>query len=89
MDVALTGNLLGELIALDESPWGALRGQPIDSRFLAKTLGKYEIHPTTHRFEDGTARGYRRTDFFDAWARYLAPDGELSHTFDRTGRSTR
>ena len=81
-----TENLLGELIALDESPWGSLRGQPIDSRFLAKTLAKYDVSPVVIRVEDGTARGYRRADFHDAWSRYLPASSHLSQTFATPGK---
>lgn len=67
-----TADLLAGLHALDEAPWASIKGEPIDGRFLARTLGKYEI-PTNNTFRDGgrTAKGYLRQHFADAWGRYL------------------
>ena len=68
-----TRQLLEDLHALDESPWGDLRGKPLDDRGLARRLSAYGIKPTTIRTATGTPKGYRRTDFHDAWTRYLTP----------------
>jgi hypothetical protein len=68
-----TRELLDKLHALDESPWGDLRGKPLDDRGLARRLSAYGIKPTTIRTGTGTPKGYRRTDFHDAWSRYLPP----------------
>ena len=71
--------ILDALIGQEESPWGDLRGKPIDSRSLAHRLRNYTdpdgqpIQPTTIRLGDRTLRGYRRADLEDAWARYLPP----------------
>lgn len=59
---------------LEESPWGDLRGKPLDPRGLAWRLRKYEIRPGTHRFGNVSLRGYLREDFQDAWQRYLVAD---------------
>jgi hypothetical protein len=66
-----TEELLRRLCALDESPWGDLRGKPLDARGLARRLRPYEVRPTTIRVGDQTPKGYRRADLHDAWARYL------------------
>jgi hypothetical protein len=68
-------DLLGRLIALEDAPWSDLGGKgPIDSRFLGRTFDGYGI-PAAHtiRFDaaTGTAKGWTRSDFADAWARYL------------------
>lgn len=71
-DYLSTEQLLTTLNSYDESPWGDLRGKPLDARGLSRRLGKYDIHPMTVRIGDSTPKGYRRADFADSWARYLA-----------------
>lgn len=66
-----TAVLLDALNGLDESPWGDLRGKPLDARNLSRMLGKYGVKPTTIRTPTGTPKGYRTTDLYDAWQRYL------------------
>lgn len=68
-----TRELLERLHALEESPWGDLKGKPLDDRGLARRLSPYGIKPTTIRILASTAKGYRRADFADAWSRYLSP----------------
>jgi hypothetical protein len=70
-----TSELLEKLAAVEESPWGDLKGKPLDDRGLARRLSPYGIKPTTIRTWSGTAKGYRRSDFHDAWLRYLSPLG--------------
>lgn len=66
--------LLQKLTAIETAPWGSIKGEPIDARFLAKMLAKYEI-PTnnTIKIGDTTHKGYTRRHFSDAWGRYLSP----------------
>ncbi|MBX3297056.1 MAG: DUF3631 domain-containing protein [Acidobacteria bacterium] len=67
-----TANLIASLIEIDESPWGDLRGKPLDSRRLANLLKAYDIKSRSIRLSGGgTPKGYRLEDFHDAWARYL------------------
>lgn len=74
-------DLLGELHAMDTSPWGSIKGEPIDGRFLARTLGKYEIESVKNiRFNDGVGKGFTRTAFADAFARYVPVPPETSNT---------
>jgi hypothetical protein len=70
-----TRELLEKLHAAEESPWGDLKGKPLDDRGLARRLVPYGIKPATIRTLAGTSKGYRRTDFHDAWSRYLSPLG--------------
>jgi hypothetical protein len=72
-DAMATVDLLDRLHALDEAPWGDLRGKPLDPRGLANLLRPYEIGSTTVRVADWHGKGYRRDDFFDGWSRYLPP----------------
>lgn len=66
-----TTELLERLHALDESPWGDLRGRPLDARGLARRLDPYGVKPRQVRVLASTGKGYRREDFWDAWSRYL------------------
>lgn len=68
-----TALILQKLNAMDEAPWGALRGHALDPRGLAKLLKPYGISSTTIRTAVGLAKGYRREDMHDTWRRYLAP----------------
>ena len=64
---------LPRLCELEEAPWGDLRGRPIDARGVARRIKDFEVRPHVVRIGGQTPRGYDRTDFHDAWARYLPP----------------
>lgn len=66
-----TEELLSSLVDIEESPWGDLRGKPIDSRRLGNYLRPYGVSSKVIRLGAVTARGYTREDLHDAWARYL------------------
>jgi hypothetical protein len=66
-----TVQLLETLNRMEESPWGDLKGSPLDARRLSRMLNKYGIKPTTIRTGTGTPKGYRSIDLYDAWQRYL------------------
>ena len=69
-----TEDILTALNAMDDAPWGDLRGKPLDARGLSTRLRKYELAPKTVRLADGrTAKGYRRDELADVWSRYLPP----------------
>jgi hypothetical protein len=68
-----TEQLLYRLHELPEAPWNSIKGKLLDDRGLAGRLRRYEIRPKTVRIGDHTPRGYERTDFVDAWDRYLPP----------------
>jgi hypothetical protein len=78
-DQMRTDTLLEKLCALDESPWGDMRGKPMDSRALARRLAKYDIKPKTIRTANGTAKGYTRESLHDAWQRYLPTESALGY----------
>ena len=76
-----THDLLGMLHAIETAPWGTwLGGKPIDSRWLARHLHKYDI-PTNNTVRRGqqVAKGYSVHHFADAWARYLPPTDSEAH----------
>lgn len=66
-----TERILEALHKIEESPWGDLRGKPLDARGLARRLLPYDVKPTTIRYRASTPKGYRREDLHDAWLRYL------------------
>lgn len=70
-----TDHILTALHNLEESPWGDLKGRPMDARGLSRRLRQYDVRPTTIREMGKPAKGYRREDLFDAWQRYLSPLG--------------
>lgn len=72
--------IIEQLCGQDESPWGDLRGKPLDARGLARMLRKYDVTPRPIRFENGTLRGYTRADLADVWARYLPTSPATSET---------
>lgn len=75
-----TADLLTALHSLTESPWADLRGVPLTDRGLAQRLRPYGTRPTTLRIGDTTPKGYRRSDLWDAWTRYLPPSPSGSAT---------
>lgn len=80
-----TDELLGALNEMGEAPWGALRGEPLDPRRLARFLHRYDVSSKQIRFDpDTTLKGYATTDFYDAWQRYLSPLGN-SETDETNG----
>ena len=74
-----SGELAEALVAIEEAPWGDLRGKPLEARTLARRLRPYGIKPRVIRIGDATARGYERADFEDAWGRYI-PIPDISVT---------
>lgn len=89
-DVMTTSLLLLELCAIDDSPWGDLRGKPLDARGLSNRLRQYGVTPKQVRVGDKTQKGYRREDLHDAWSRYLSRppmESETSETTETPGVS--
>ncbi len=75
-----TEAILDELVEMDESPWGDIRGKALDARGLSRRLSKYGIGPRTMRINGSVAKGYDAADLADAWARYLPPSPDTSVT---------
>jgi hypothetical protein len=70
-DALSTQDLLTVLTAMEEAPWGDLKGKPLDPRRLSNLLKPYGIQSKKVRIGEKTAQGYQRTCFWDAWSRYL------------------
>jgi hypothetical protein len=69
-----TVELLDDLHANEEAPWGDWYGKPLSNRKLAELLRPFNIRPKVVRLSDNsTPRGYVREQFEDAWMRYLDP----------------
>lgn len=71
-----TESILNDLKVMEESPWGDLKGKPLDARGLSRILGDYDIKSATIRVGAHTPKGYRRVDLHDAWQRYLTATAE-------------
>ncbi len=70
-----TADVLDALNQIEESPWGSIRrGEALDPRGLANRLGKYGIGSKALRVGDEVIKGYARSQFQDAWSRYLDAD---------------
>jgi Protein of unknown function (DUF3631) len=65
--------VLERLTGLEESPWGDLKGKPLDARTLSRLLERYDISPRQIRFSGKQKRGYEKAAFQEAWLRYLPP----------------
>ena len=74
----LPSKVLAEtLIEMEESPWGDIDGKSLDARKLASFLKPYGIGPITQRMgaDKKATKGYLRSDFEDAWSRYVPLNG--------------
>ena len=80
VDKLTTNDLLLYLNALEDAPWGDLRGKPLDPRGLSRRLTKYEITPRNIRIGEQVHKGYVLDDLADAWSRYLSPSPQESAT---------
>jgi hypothetical protein len=67
-----TETILSKLAAIEEAPWGDLRGKPLDNRRLARLLEQYDVKSKTVRVGDWRGKGYSREDLHDVWQRYLS-----------------
>jgi Protein of unknown function (DUF3631) len=70
-----TKTLLERLHAISEAPWADIRGKPLNDAGLAKRLEGYGIKPKLVRIGTEVSRGYDRSEFYEAWKRYLPPIG--------------
>ncbi|CAN5766983.1 hypothetical protein BH24CHL6_BH24CHL6_15380 [soil metagenome] len=66
-----TAELLHRLNDLEDAPWSEWYGQPLTARGLAKLLEPYGVTPLLRRLRGERRRGYFRSDFTDAWRRYV------------------
>jgi Protein of unknown function (DUF3631) len=69
-----TKELLRRLVELEESPWANLRNRELDARGLADRLRPLGVTSRKIKFGEMSLRGYRRSDFVEAFERYLPPE---------------
>jgi Protein of unknown function (DUF3631) len=75
-----TADLIGHLSQIEESPWGDWYGKTITPQKLSSLLKPYRIKTMSVWINGEKARGYKREQFTDAWARIVG---------GRTGRDGR
>ncbi|HXG50996.1 MAG TPA: DUF3631 domain-containing protein [candidate division Zixibacteria bacterium] len=74
-DRLFSADICSALANREDRPWSEWRsGKPITPRQLARLLGGVGITPKLLRAGEGLARGYERSQFDDAFARYTPPD---------------
>jgi putative DNA primase/helicase len=62
------------LAGMEGRLWAEWRGKALTAAGLARLLGRFQIQPKTIRLPSGgTLKGYYRSDFEDAFSRYLPP----------------
>ena len=71
-----TAVLLERLKADIEAPWATYQNNGLTAMKLGFLLRDFDIRSDTIRFDTGQAKGYQRTAFADAWARYCTPAAE-------------
>jgi len=81
---------------MEERPWPEWRDRlPMTPRQMAIILHRFGISPVKWRQDAETLRGYQRTDFADAFSRYLPPDppqaphASLQSTYDQSLSATK
>ncbi len=86
VDRLWTGPLIDALVAIEESPWGDIRGKPLTAQFMAKLLHPFGIRPTQIRDGAAVRRGYLAADLADAWARYVREPSSADGRYSRYTR---
>jgi hypothetical protein len=71
---AFSEDLTRYLNQMEDSPWAHRGKSGLTTASLAEQLEPFRITPRQLRILSTQKRGYRRTDFMDAWGRYLPPD---------------
>jgi putative DNA primase/helicase len=81
VDRLSSARLVALLVEREDRPWSEFRGgKALTANTLARLLKPFEVFPQSIRLDDGTTpKGYHRTRFDDAFARYLPPQTETSH----------
>jgi hypothetical protein len=87
-DHVKTSDLLDALCLDEEAPWGDWFGKPFTSRALSKLLKPFAIKTMPVWVDGTTVRGYKRSQFENAWSRYVPPLGVRSVRSVRSGSST-
>ena len=70
-DKLASTELIERLVALEESPWGDLKGKPLNALRLSRLLSQYGVSSKPCRIGSHVFKGYAKEDFHDPWSRYL------------------
>jgi len=75
-----TRTILDRLRDREERPWGewGRARKPITARGISQLLKPYGIRSRDVRIGDDHNKGYSRSDFEDAWSRYLPPSPSVT-----------
>ncbi|PRY36263.1 DUF3631 domain-containing protein [Umezawaea tangerina] len=75
-DTALsTGVLIDRLKSDPEAPWCTYGSNGLTANKMSALLREFDIRSLNVRFSDGSQlKGYRKSDFLDAWGRYCPPE---------------
>jgi hypothetical protein len=77
--------MVEKLAKLESRPWSDWKqGKPISTRAVADRLKTFDVFPGSN----GTARGYHRAGFEDAWSRYPVSKPSNRQTANKTGGET-
>jgi hypothetical protein len=79
-DKIWTSTLLQRLNEREESPWRDVKGKPLSDRGLAERLRGYGIRSRDVKIDGTNRKGFLKSDFEDAWKRYLHPVNGFSAT---------
>jgi hypothetical protein len=89
VDRLATADLLEGLHGLEDAPWSDWsRGRSLAARGLGDLLRPYRVRSRTVRLDDeGTAKGFKREQFEDAWDRYtpVPPPSKGNNVTTRSG----
>lgn len=74
VDRLRSSEVAGELGGMEDRPWTDWRqGKPISAAQIARQLSPFKVRPQDFKFDGSTAKGYAKSQFEDAWLRYLGP----------------
>lgn len=63
--------LVTQLVAIEDAPWGDLRGKPLTTQGLGWRLRPFGVKAKSIKLHGETKRGYEREQFAEVFARYL------------------
>lgn len=87
-DRLFTEDLLAELNAIEESPWGNWYGRSMTGQGLARLLRPFQIKPKQVRIGSTTKKGYELDWFTDLFLRYVRePETNETSETELAGRS--
>jgi hypothetical protein len=87
-EVLPTKDIISGLTTLEDRPWATFTkgDKPITGHRLSRLLKSFEVHPGGDlRIGGKVLKGYRRTAFVDAFARYLPSKGQQGNNANNDG----